>query len=132
LKKDLEDLLNESIKIESFDFEKQGFFKDLSQINANALQTLFDKDHKHIGIQRIRNILDENIDEMIKKNPFAIEFKIKLEEVIKKYNSNRIQSEEAFQLLIDISKDLNEEEKKQAESGMSEEERIIFLKIYKK
>lgn len=132
LKKDLEELLNESIKIEEFDFEKKWFFKDLSRVNWDALHKLFDKDYKHIGVQRMKGVMEKQIDEMIKKNPFAIEFKNKLEEIIKKYNSNKTQLEEVFQLLIDLSHDLNEEEKQQVQSWMTEEERIIFMKIYKK
>lgn len=132
LKKDLEELLNESIKIEEFDFEKQGFFKDLSEVNADALHKLFDKDHKNIWFQRLKAMLEKKIDEMIRKNPFAIEFKNKLEEIILKYNSNKWDLEEVFQLLIDISHSLSDEEKQQAESWMTEEERIIFMKIFKK
>jgi hypothetical protein len=64
----------------------------------------------------MKGALENKIDEMIKKNPFAIEFKNKLEEIIKKYNSNKTQLEEVFQLLIDLSHNLDEEEKQQVQS----------------
>ncbi|MFH1956117.1 MAG: type I restriction endonuclease subunit R, partial [Patescibacteria group bacterium] len=87
VKKDLEDLLDRSIKAGEFVI-KEPKIKDLSQIDFEALRKFFDDtENKNIAVENLSAELEDKIKEMVRKNKIRKHFLDRLNSLIYEYNS---------------------------------------------
>ncbi|MBI5222253.1 MAG: type I restriction endonuclease subunit R [Candidatus Magasanikbacteria bacterium] len=131
VKKDLEDLLDRSIKAGEFVI-KTPKFKDLSKIDFEALRKFFDDtENKNIAAESLSADLEEKIKEMAKKNKLRKHFLDRLNSLIHEYNSGSRDLDAFFEELLVLAKELSEEDARAIKENLTEEELAIFDLIKK-
>ncbi len=131
VKKDLEDLLDRSIKAGEFVI-KMPKFKDLSKIDFEALRKLFDDtENKNIAVESLSAELEKKIEEMVKKNKLRKHFLDRLNSLIHEYNSGSSDLDAFFEELLVFAQELSEEDARAVKENLTEEELAIFDLIKK-
>ncbi len=126
VKKDLENLLDRSIKTGEFVI-KDPKLKDLSQIDFEELKKFFDEtENKNIAAKSLSAELEEKIKEMIKKNKLRKPFLDRLNLLINEYNSGSRDLDSFFEELVALAKELSEEDARTIKENLTEEELAIF------
>jgi len=126
VKKDLEDLLDRSIKAGEFVI-KAPKLKDLSQIDFEALRKFFDDtENKNIAAESLSAELEEKIKEMARKNKLRKRFLDRLNSLIHEYNSGSRDLESFFEELVALAKELSKEDARAIKENLTEEELAIF------
>lgn len=127
VKKDLENLLDRSIRAGEYVIKDTHKYKDLSKINFESLKKYFDdSDTKNIEAQELSADLEEKIQEMVKKNKTRKRFLDRLNSLLSEYNAGAHDLEAFFSELVDLAKELSEEESRAIAENLSEEELAIF------
>ena len=126
VKKDLEDLLDRSIKAGEFVI-KEPKLKDLSHIDFEALRKFFDDtENKNIAAESLSAELEEKIKEMARKNKIRKHFLDRLNSLIHEYNSGSRDLDAFFEELLVLAKELSEEDARAIKENLTEEELAIF------
>jgi len=126
VKKDLEDLLDRSIKAGEFVI-KAPKLKDLSQIDFEALRKFFDDtENKNIAAESLSAELEEKIKEMTRKNKLRKRFLDRLNSLIHEYNSGSRDLDSFFEELVALAKELSKEDARAIKENLMEEELAIF------
>jgi len=126
VKKDLEDLLDRSIKAGEFVI-KEPKLKDLSHIDFEALRKFFDDtENKNIAAESLSAELEEKIKDMARKNKIRKHFLDRLNSLIHEYNSGSRDLDAFFEELLALAKELSEEDARAIKENLSEEELAIF------
>lgn len=129
--KDIEKLLDSSIATEGYIVNETQYI-DLSQIDFKALKEKFEQNRKFTLAERLKNILNRKIAEMLKYNSTRVDFYDKFQKLIEEYNNGSINIEMFFKQLLEFAKDLEEEEKRTIKEDLLEEELVIFDLLLKK
>ncbi len=79
-------------------------------------------------LQDIREVLETKLQQMVQSNPLRMDFYKKYSEIIADYNreKDRVTIEETFARLMDLARSLDDEQRRAAEEGLSEEELALF------
>ena len=127
VKKDLEDLLNKSIQTGEYVISAHKKIKDLSALDADALQAFFaGLDNKNLQVEAMSAELEQKIVEMVKRNKKRAKFMERLMSLLKEYNSGAHDVDQLFDDLVALAKDLDEEEQRAVKENLSEDELAIF------
>lgn len=127
VKKDLEELLDKSIQTGEYVISQHAKVKDLSMLDANALQAFFARlDNKNMQIEAMAAELQQKITDMVKRNKKRARFMERLIDLLDEYNSGAHDVEQLFEDLIALAKDLSEEEQRHVKEGLNEDELAIF------
>ncbi|MBE2295091.1 MAG: type I restriction endonuclease subunit R [Phycisphaerales bacterium] len=131
LLKALHRIVNEAIRTQASEqtFEDPKFY-DLSQIDLEKLRDEFAKKvkWKATALQDIRNLVEQKLTEMLAHNPQRMDYDKRYREIIADYNreKDRVTIEETFTKLVDLAKNLDAEQCRAVEEGLSEEELALF------
>lgn len=127
IKKDLEDLLDKSIQAGKYVIPQHKRIKDLSALDANALHDFFATlENKNMQAESLSAELEAKIEEMMKKNKKRARFLERLMSLLSEYNNGSHDIDKLFDDLVELAKDLNEEEQRAVKENLSEEELAIF------
>jgi len=127
VKKDLEDLLDRSIQAGEYVIPQHKKLRDLSALDADALHEFFTKlDNKNIQAESLSAELKDKIEDMVRKNRKRTKFIERLNSLLKEYNSGAHDIDQLLNNLIDLAKDLDEEERRAVKEGLTEDELAIF------
>lgn len=127
VKKDLENLLDRSIQAGEYVIPHRKRLRDLSALDADALHGFFAKlDNKNLQVESLSAELKEKIEEMVRKNRKRAKFMDRLQKLLKEYNSGAHDIDQLLNDLMDLAKDLTEEEGRAVQEGLSEDELAIF------
>lgn len=127
VKKDLEDLLDKSIQAGEYVISQHKKIKDLSSLDADALQEFFaGLDNKNLQVEAMSAELEQKITEMVKRNKKRAKFMERLVSLLQEYNSGAHDVDKLFDDLITLAKDLSEEEQRAVKENLSEDELAIF------
>jgi len=127
VKKDLEDLLDKSIQAGEYVISSHKKVKDLSALDADALHDFFESiENKNIQIEAMSAEIEEKISNMVKRNKARAKFMDRLKSVLDKYNSGAHDVDQVFDDLMELAKNLNEEEQRSVKENLTEEELAIF------
>ena len=131
LLKELHRIVNEAIRTQSpEDHQAEGLTLDLSQIDMEKLRDEFAKKvrHKATALQDIREIVEQKLAEMLARNPSRMDYQQRYEEIVAAYNreKNRVTIEETFRRLVELVDELDAEQKRAVEEGLSEDELALF------
>lgn len=127
VKKDLEDLLDKSIQTGEYVISRHKKIKDLSALDADALHKFFaGLENKNLQVEEMKGELEKKIEEMMKKNKKRAKFMERLVALLQEYNSGAHDIDQLFDNLVDLAKDLNEEEQRAVRENLSEEELAIL------
>jgi len=100
---------------------------DLSKINFEALAKRFkESKHKNTDLEVLKAAIRARLEKMIQLNRTRADFAEKFEALIDSYNAGSRSIEELFAELMDISNNLNDEQKRHVRENMTEEELVIF------
>jgi type I restriction enzyme R subunit len=131
LLKQLHRIVNSAILTEEPGTDQiEGQTFDLSQIDLERLRDEFAKKvrRKATAIQDIRDIVEQRLAEMLARNPARMDYQRKYEDIVADYNreKDRTTIEEIFRRLVQLVNSLDEEQKRAAAEGLSEDELALF------
>ena len=131
LLKALHRIVNEAIRTQApGDDQAEGLTFDLSQIDVEKLRDEFAKkmQHKATALQDIREIIEQKLAQMLARNPSRMDYQQKYEEIVADYNNekDRVTIEETFRRLTELIVELDAEQRRAVEEGLSEDELALF------
>ena len=131
LLKELHRIVNEAIRTQApGDDQAEGLTFDLSQIDMEKLRDEFAKKvrHKATALQDIREIIEQKLAEMLARNPSRMDYQQKYEQIVADYNreKHRVTIEETFRRLTELVDELDAEQKRAVEEGLTEHELALF------
>ena len=131
LLKELHRIVNEAIHTEALgDDQAEGMTFDLSQIDIEKLRDEFAKKvrHKATALQDIREIIEQKLAEMLATNPSRMDYQQKYEDIVADYNreKDRVTIEETFRRLTELVDELDAEQRRAVEEGLTEDELAHF------
>jgi type I restriction enzyme R subunit len=127
VKRDLEELLDRSIKASEFTIPAYVKLKDLSSLDANKLKELFAKNsNKIVQAEELKGELEAKIAEMMHRNKSREKFMSRLTKMIDAYNEGSMNIDELLSNLVDLANDLTLEEVRAVSENLSEYELAIF------
>ena len=108
---------------------------DISGINFDLLRREFAKSkERNLILKDIQELLQERIALMLAQNPGRINFYEKYQEIIREYNQeqNRVNIEQTFEELMQLSQQLTEEEKRYVREGFENDEQLSMYDVLMK
>jgi type I restriction enzyme R subunit len=134
--KELHKIVNEAIRAQSpGDDHAEGLTMDLSKIDFAKLRDEFAKKvkHKHSALQDIRDVIEQKFQQMLARNPMRMDYYKKYQEIIADYNreKDRVTVEETFARLVELANNLDAEQRRAAEEGLSDDEFTLFQMLFK-
>lgn len=127
VRKDLEELLDRSIHAGEYVIKDLPKLKDLSKIDFDALRKFFDdSDTKNIEAEHLSAELEQKIKEMVRKNKLRKKFLDRLNVLLDEYNSGSRDLDSFFNQLVELAKELSEEDRRAISENLTEEELAIF------
>jgi type I restriction enzyme R subunit len=119
-------ILDESIAAESYRITDNEAKFDLSTVDFEALKERFKKGRRRTAVKDIEASMRRLANKMLERNRTRQEFYEKFMALIEAYNSGSINVEKYFEELCGVWGAMQEEQKRAAKVGMSEEELVIF------
>ena len=131
LLKELHRIVNEAIRTQVPGADQaEGLTFDLSHIDVEKLRNEFARRlrHKATALQDIREIVEQKLEEMLARNPLRMDYQQKYEEIVADYNreKDRVTIEETFRRLTELVVELDAEQRRAVEEGLSEDELALF------
>ena len=129
--KELHRIVNQAIRTEQPGGDQvEGVKLDLSEIDMEKLREEFAKKvrRKATALRDIREIVEAKLAEMLARNPTRMDYQQKYEEIVADYNreKDRAAAEETFRRLVELVEELDAEQNRAVEEGLSEEELALF------
>ena len=131
LLKELHRIVNEAIRTQApGNDQAEGLTFDLSQIDMEKLRDEFAKKvrHKATALQDICEIVEQKLAEMLARNPSRMDYQQRYEEIVAAYNreKDRVTIEDTFRQLTELMDELDAEQRRAVEEGLSEDELALF------
>lgn len=105
---------------------------DISKIDFDLLRKEFAKmKHQNLVLKDIDELIKQRIDAMLRNNPNRINFYEEYQRIIQEYNAeqDRASIEKTFMALIDLSKSLDQEEKRFVREGFTDDEQLTIYDL---
>ncbi|MDE6553048.1 MAG: type I restriction endonuclease subunit R [Muribaculaceae bacterium] len=105
---------------------------DISKIDFDLLRKEFSKmKHQNLVLKDIDELIKQRIDAMLRNNPNRINFYEEYQRIIQEYNAeqDRASIEKTFMALIDLSKSLDQEEKRFVLEGFTDDEQLTIYDL---
>jgi type I restriction enzyme R subunit len=99
---------------------------DLSKIDFEALKAKFERQRKHVEVEKLRGALNAKLGRMVQLNRTRMNYLEQLQAMIDEYNDGRIGVDQFFSRLLALAQTLNEEEQRAVTEKLSEEELAVF------
>lgn len=99
---------------------------DLSEIDFEKLKEKFNQGRKRTEAEKLRALLSMKLQTMLTKNPTRKDFMEKFQKLIDAYNSGSLNIEVFFKQLVDLTADLQVEDRRAIRENLSEEELALF------
>jgi type I restriction enzyme, R subunit len=130
---DVRGVLDKSISSKGYviDPDEKNKILDISKIDFKSLEEKFRKKKNNTDIERLKNILSYKVKDMVRLNNTRVDYQEKLQKLIDEYNSGSITQEIFFEELLNLSNDLNEEDRRKLVEDLTEEELALFDKLKK-
>ncbi len=124
----VDDLLDDSVAPTEYVIDKSLVHElyDLSKIDFEKLAKGFEKSRKRIEAEKLRGMLNQKLNQMVRLNKSRMDYLEKFKEMIEEYNAGASNIDVFYAKLLDFAKDLNKEEKRGISENLSEEELAIF------
>ena len=138
IKQKIDDLLDQSIVTSDgammvaefkpeYQILKKGKTLDLSKIDFDKLKGEFkQKEFKNIEIANLRDFIQQKLEQMLNENSTRTDFAEKLQQIIDKYNSGGMTTENYFDDLVKYAEDMKSEDERHVREGLSKDELELF------
>lgn len=131
----LQEVINEYIKLEDADVVEEGVKLDISKINFEVLQAEFEKvKPKELVIQELSAIIEMKAEDLLKKNPTTTEYYEHYRQVIEEYNKAQDKAEirKVFEELLKVAKSLSDEQDRCIREGFTDiKELAVYDMLFK-
>lgn len=129
--KQLHRIVNEAIRAAAPGADHaEGLMVDLSRIDFDKLREEFSSKvrRKHAALQDIRDVVEKRLAQMLARNPMRMDYYKKYQQIIADYNreKDRATVEATFSALLELAADLDAEQRRAVEEGLSEDELAVF------
>lgn len=130
----IKELLNQSIvpkgsgpaETREYTIKEFGEF-DLSRLDIDKLREQYGETKcKALEITDLEDFISQKLNAMLNQNSERRTFAEEFQRIIDRYNAGSIESEEAFQQLVDLLGQMTVEQRRAAEEGLTEEELEVF------
>ena len=133
----INDIVNEHLQVDASMVAEPDAVRrfDISGINFDLLRREFAKSkERNLILKDIQELLQERIALMLAQNPGRINFYEKYQEIIREYNQeqNRVNIEQTFEELMQLSQQLTEEEKRYVREGFENDEQLSMYDVLMK
>ena len=98
---------------------------DLSKINFDQLERSMRAGNAYLQAERLRSVLQQRLQQMIRQNPGRIDYLNRLEELVDTHNETSANNADYPAALIDLARDIRAEEQRAQREHLSEEELAI-------
>jgi len=134
--KQLHRIVNEAIRTAAPGGDHaEGLTVDLSQIDFDKLRDEFASKvrRKHAALQDIRDVVEKKLAQMLARNPMRMDYYKKYQQIIADYNreKDRVSVEETFARVMEIAAQLDAEQRRAAEEGLTDDELALFDLLFK-
>lgn len=119
-------LLDDSIAAAGYIISATDNAIDLSKVDFDALRARFEKGHRHLETERLKTALTVKIKKMVALNHSRMDFLTKLQEMIDEYNAGACNVEALYNRLLELTRELSQEDQRAVVEQLSEEELAIF------
>ncbi|MFC1638847.1 type I restriction endonuclease subunit R [Patescibacteria group bacterium] len=127
VKKELEELLDRSIRAGEYVIPQYKQMRDLSALDAEALRDFFaNLENKNVQAEILNAELKDRIEEMARRNRKRAQFMDRLNALLKTYNAGAHDIDQLLEDLVELAKDLDVEEQRAVKEGLTEDELAIF------
>ena len=131
----LQQVINEYIKLEDANVVEEGIILDISKINFEVLQAEFERvKPKELVIQELSKIIEMKAEDLLKKNPATTEYYKHYQKVIEEYNKAQDKAEirKVFEELLKVAKSLSEEQERCIREGFTDiKELAVYDMLFK-
>jgi type I restriction enzyme R subunit len=128
--KEVETLLDRSVAAEGYVIQaahaEKPKYLDLSQIDFEALRKTFEKGRKHTEIMKLRQMVEQVLQQLIDLNPTRVDYLEKFQKLIDEYNAGSANTDVIFEQLLKFAQALSDEEKRHVREQLTEEELALF------
>ncbi len=129
--KELHRIINEAIQTQGHGTDHaDGLTVDLNRIDFEKLRDEFAKKvkRKNAALQDIRTVVEQKLQAMLKRNPERMDYYKKYQEIVADYNreKDRATVEDTFARLMALANDLDAEQRRAVEEGLTEDELALF------
>lgn len=100
--------------------------QDLSKIDFEKLKEKFNHGRKRTEAEKLRALLSIKLETMLIENPTRKDFMEKFQKLIDAYNSSSLNIEVFFKQLVDLTADIQVEDRRAIRENLSEEELALF------
>jgi type I restriction enzyme R subunit len=119
-------LLDSSISIDDYEIKDSKPF-DLTQVDFDELKERFSsKGKQKTTLETLKSAVKKKIKELMQINPTRESYLDKFEDLIANYNAGDIDAEKFFLELVNLSRNLGEEESRHMRENLTEEELVVF------
>lgn len=124
---DIEQVLDLSIDAEGYIIsdDKENIV-DLSGLDFEKMRRDFEKKHKNIEMQKLKNKVEQVLNDMVEKNKTRADYLERFEQMIEEYNSGSKNVDIIYKNLVDFAEALSDEQKRHMQENLSEEELAMF------
>ena len=134
--KALHRIVNEAIRAqEPGEDHAEGLTVDLSKIDFEKLRDEFASKvkNKRAALKDIRELVEAKLAKMLNVDPLRMDFYKKYQEIVADYNreKDRATVEATFEQLMKLAGELDEEQRRAAEEGLSDTEMALFKLLFK-
>ena len=120
------DLFNESRRPE-FKIKGDGQIIDLSKLDFEKLKSNFQQaKHKNIEITNLREFIQSKLEAMMQVNSTRVDFAQRLQEIVNRYNSGGMTTENYFSELLKFADNLKQEDERHIREGLTPDELELF------
>ncbi|MBD2495457.1 type I restriction endonuclease subunit R [Nostoc sp. FACHB-280] len=102
---------------------------NISNIDFELLKAEFaNSPTKNTSVQTLKEAVERQLQRMIQQNPSRIDYYTRYQQVMQNYNreTDRVAIEQTFEELLQLVKDLSEEDTRAVREGLSEEHLAVF------
>jgi type I restriction enzyme, R subunit len=122
----VEDLLDDSILAGEFVINASDYRLDLTKLNFDVLAAKFGQGQKNTEAEKLRNRLQQKVQQMVKLNRTRIDYLERFQKMIDDYNMDSCNIETYFRNLLEFAQSLKTEDCRKIAEGLTEEELVIF------
>jgi len=122
----VKELLDWSIAPKGYKIGEVSKVVDLSLVDFEALKKQFEQGRKRIEIEKLRGMINSNLQVLVRLNKTRMNFYEQFQQMIDEYNKGAKNADEFFVQLVAFARSLNEEEQRGVAEQLSEQELAIF------
>ena len=125
----LHEVVDEAIEVRPERQAEETAPYDISRIDFDLLKREFERSAaRRTTVQALKDAVEKKLRRLLAENPLRTDFQRHYEEIVAEYNreKDRVTIERTFEALLDLARELEEEESRAVREGLDEESLAVF------